>query len=203
MQLNTLKNKKGAVSSKKRVGRGIGSGMGKTAGRGHKGQKSRSGVAIRAFEGGQTPLYQRLPRRGFNNKNFTVKYAVLNLGDLQKLVEAKKFKEGDVVSATTVFEKNIIKNIKDGIKILAKGELKTKLKFEVSKVSEKAKLQLEKLGCDVKIIDKVEKPKAVKSSDEKVDKKTKAPKGKKKAAGSKKTTKKAAAKSNKASEKEA
>lgn len=214
MQLNELKSSKGSLKSRKRLGRGIGSGKGKTCGRGHKGQKSRSGVSINGFEGGQTPLYQRLPRRGFNNKNFRKVYAPLNLQDIQRLVDAKKIKEGDEISAKTLLEKGIVKNPKDGIKILGVGELNVKLSFKISKVSDSAKQKLEKAGCDVKIIEvssaKEDKKKAsqIKAAAGKAkpkDKKEKAPRGKKKAktSGKKATASKVGAAKVKKSDKEA
>ncbi len=114
MQLNTIRDNKGARKSLTRVGRGIGSGKGKTAGRGHKGQKSRSGVSIKGigFEGGQTPIYRRLPKRGFNNSVFTKDFAIINLGDIQSLIDAKLIK--DTVNAEILRSLNVIRNAKDG-----------------------------------------------------------------------------------------
>ena len=132
MELNTLKDNKGARKSLLRLGRGIGSGKGKTGGRGHKGQKSRSGVAIKGkgFEGGQTPLYRRLPKRGFNNAVFSKEYAVLNLGDIQNLIDAKLVK--DTVNAEILTSLKVISNAKDGLKILGRGELKSAITVEAS-----------------------------------------------------------------------
>jgi large subunit ribosomal protein L15 len=113
MELNTIRDNKGARKSLLRVGRGIGSGKGKTAGRGNKGQKSRSGVAIKGkgFEGGQTPIYRRLPKRGFNNANFTKTFAVINLGDIQSLVDAKLVKDTVKYVNSDVSEINVTQSI--------------------------------------------------------------------------------------------
>ena len=124
--LNTLQNLKKKKISKKRLGRGIGSGKGKTSGRGHKGQKSRSGVAIKGFEGGQMPLYRRLPKRGFVNifkKNFNI----FNLSQIQSLLDKKKIEEKEEITNELLLKKNIIKKKLNGLKILGKGEIKTKI----------------------------------------------------------------------------
>lgn len=146
MELNTIKDNKGARKSLTRVGRGIGSGKGKTAGRGNKGQKSRSGVAIKGigFEGGQTPLYRRLPKRGFNNSQFATTYAVINLASIQELINAKLIK--DTLNAEILKSLNIITQIKDGLKILAKGEIKSPITVEAMAFSAKAKEAIEKAG---------------------------------------------------------
>ncbi len=149
MQLNTIRDNKGARKSLTRVGRGIGSTKGKTAGRGHKGQKSRSGVAIKGigFEGGQTPLYRRLPKRGFNNYVFKKQFALINLGDIQNLIDAKLI--NDVVNVETLKAINFISNAKDGLKVLASGELKSAVKVEAVAFSKNAKEAIEKVGGSV------------------------------------------------------
>lgn len=149
MQLNTIRDNKGARKSLTRVGRGIGSGKGKTAGRGYKGQKSRSGVAIKGigFEGGQTPIYRRLPKRGFNNSVFTKDFAIINLGDIQSLIDAKLIK--DTVNAEILKSLNVIRNAKDGLKVLGNGELKSAVKIEAVAFSTKAKEAVEKVGGSI------------------------------------------------------
>lgn len=149
MQLNTIRDNKGARKSLTRVGRGIGSGKGKTAGRGYKGQKSRSGVSIKGigFEGGQTPIYRRLPKRGFNNSIFKKEYVLINLGDIQNLIEEKLIT--DTVNIEILKSINFISSEKSGLKVLAKGELKDAVKVEAMKFSEKAKEAIEKVGGTV------------------------------------------------------
>ena len=123
MKLNQLSDNEGAVKSKKRIGRGPGSGMGKTGGRGLKGQKSRSGVAIKGYEGGQMPIYMRLPKRGFNVPN-PRKYAVINLGLLQKFIEAKKIDIKSSVTEENLVASGLITRKFNGVRILAKGKFK-------------------------------------------------------------------------------
>ena len=139
-------------TKKIRVGRGIGSGKGKTSGRGVKGQKSRSGVAIKSFEGGQMPLYRRLPKRGFNsiNKN---KIGKLNLGDLQLLIESKRIKSSDKIDIKYLQNSKIIKKKYEKIKILGQGEIKNKLNLEVHFLSNSAKEKLSKNGSTIKILE--------------------------------------------------
>ena len=170
MELNTIKDNKGARKSLLRVGRGIGSGKGKTAGRGTKGQKSRSGVAIKGkgFEGGQTPIYRRLPKRGFNNANFTKTFAIINLGDIQNLIDAKLVK--DVVNAQILKDLHVINSIKDGLKVLGKGELKSAITVEAVAFSETAKSVIEKVGGKVISVAKPEAPKAKKTKADKAPK---------------------------------
>ena len=172
MELNTIRDNKGARKSLLRVGRGIGSGKGKTAGRGNKGQKSRSGVAIKGkgFEGGQTPIYRRLPKRGFNNANFTKTFAVINLGSIQSLVDAKLVK--DTVNVEILKDLHIIGNAKDGLKVLAKGELKSAVTVEAAAFSEAAKSAIEKVGGKVVSVAKPEAPKAKKTKMERKSPKT-------------------------------
>ncbi len=142
MQLNQLKsdNKK----NKKRIGRGIGSGTGKTSGKGHKGQKSRSGVAIKGFEGGQMPIHRRLPKRGFKNI-FRKKYVPINLGVIQKLINEKKISVEKPLELETLLKAGLLKK-HDNIKILAKGEFNSKLKFVGFNFSKNAKIIIENNG---------------------------------------------------------
>ena len=143
MQLNQLKsdNKK----SKKRIGRGIGSGTGKTSGKGHKGQKARSGVAIKGFEGGQMPIHRRLPKRGFKNI-FRTEYVPINLGIIQKLIDDKKISPAKPLDIETLLKVGLLKKKNNYIKILAKGEFKSKLKFIGFNFSKSAKIIVEKNG---------------------------------------------------------
>ena len=143
MQLNQLKsdNKK----SKKRIGRGIGSGTGKTSGKGHKGQKARSGVAIKGFEGGQMPIHRRLPKRGFKNI-FRTEYVPINLGIIQKLIDEKKISAAKPLDIETLLKVGLLKKKNNYIKILAKGEFKSKLKFIGFNFSKSAKIIVEKNG---------------------------------------------------------
>ena len=143
MQLNQLKsdNKK----SKKRIGRGIGSGTGKTSGKGHKGQKARSGVAIKGFEGGQMPIHRRLPKRGFTNL-FRKEYVPINLGVIQKLINEKKISSEKPLGLETLLKVGLLKKNNKDIKILAKGEFKSKLNFIGFSFSKNAKIIVEKNG---------------------------------------------------------
>ena len=139
-------------TKKIRVGRGIGSGKGKTSGRGVKGQKSRSGVAIKSFEGGQMPLYRRLPKRGFNSisKN---KIGKLNLGDLQLFIESKRIKSSEKIDIKYLHSSKILKKKYEKIKILGQGEIKNKLNLEVHFLSNSAKEKLSKNGSTIKILE--------------------------------------------------
>ena len=142
MQLNSLiKNNKRKI----RVGRGIGSGKGKTSSRGHKGQKSRSGVAIKSFEGGQMPLYRRLPKRGFNPLK-KEKIAILNLDKIQKFIENKKISQDSKIDIETLKKANIVNKSFNKIKILGSGDIKNKINLNVDFISESAKKKLEKAG---------------------------------------------------------
>ncbi len=133
--------------TRKRVGRGPGSGMGKTSTRGQKGQKSRSGVSIPAwFQGGQSPLYRRIPKRGFNNKQFETKYAVINLSDLNR------FEDGDVVTPELLKEKGIIKKQLNGVKVLGNGELEKKITVKAQRFSSKAVTKIESKGGKAEVI---------------------------------------------------
>jgi len=136
MKLNELKSNPGAVKSSKRVGRGIGSGKGKTCGRGHKGQKARTGVSINGFEGGQNPLYRRLPKRGFTNI-FRAEIEIVNLGQIQKSIEAGKLK-ADVINKASLAEAGLIRRASSVVKLLGNGELKDSLKIDVDRASKSA-----------------------------------------------------------------
>ncbi len=145
MKLNELRDNPGATKSHKRIGRGPGSGTGKTGGRGIKGQKSRSGVAIKGFEGGQMPLYQRLPKRGFNSRN-RKSYAVVNLNILQKFIDAKKLDAKKAITEEVLLEAGVVRRILDGVRILAKGEITSKVNLEVTGASKAAIEAVEKAG---------------------------------------------------------
>ena len=145
MKLNELRDNEGATKKRMRVGRGPGSGKGKTAGRGIKGQKSRSGVAINAYEGGQMPLYQRLPKRGFNKPN-RKKFAVVNLGLIQKFIDAKKLATKGEINEDALVEAGIVRRKLDGVRILAKGDFSAKVKLNVTGASKSAIEVVEKAG---------------------------------------------------------
>ena len=136
-----------------RVGRGIGSGKGKTSGRGHKGQKSRSGVAIKSFEGGQMPLYRRLPKRGFNPIK-KIKIGKINLGKIQFFIEQKKISKSDKISLDLLKKLKIINKNSNKLKILGSGEVKEKINVETDLLSKSAKLKLEKIGAAVQLLKK-------------------------------------------------
>jgi len=150
MKLNELRDKEGATHSSKRVGRGIGSGKGKTGGRGVKGQKARSGVAINGFEGGQMPLYRRLPKRGFR-KPFAKSYNAVSLGRIQVAIDAKKLDAKETVNADALLKAGIIRRVKDGVRLLAGGELKAKVAFDIAGASKAALAAVEKAGGSVKL----------------------------------------------------
>lgn len=173
MKLNELKDNAGARKGRMRVGRGIGSGKGKTAGRGQKGAKARSGVSINGFEGGQMPLHMRLPKRGFNNV-FAKDYAIVNLGAVQKAVDAGKLDAKATVDQAALQAAGLARGGKDGVRLLGKGEISAKLTFSVAGASKGAVEAVGKAGGKVDIIE-------VKSAAEK-------------AAAKKGTAKKAAAK---------
>ncbi len=148
IKLNDLRDNNGARKSRMRVGRGIGSGKGKTAGRGQKGQKAHSGVAINGFEGGQMPLHMRIPKRGFNNI-FGKDFAIVNLGQVQKLVDAKKLDPKATVDHAALKAAGVARGGKDGVRLLAKGELTAKLNFAVAGASKGAIEAVEKAGGKV------------------------------------------------------
>ncbi|MBD3846337.1 large subunit ribosomal protein L15 [Bosea sp. OAE752] len=152
MKLNEIRDNEGAAKSRIRVGRGIGSGKGKTGGRGVKGQKARAGVAVKGFEGGQMPLYRRLPKRGFTNL-FAKDLNEVNLGRIQQAVEAGKLDAKGAVTIEALVAAGVItRQAKDGVKILGVGELKTKLAFEVAGASKSAVAAIEKAGGSIKIL---------------------------------------------------
>ena len=151
MKLNELKDNAGARKSRMRVGRGIGSGKGKTAGRGQKGAKARSGVAINGFEGGQMPLHMRLPKRGFNNP-FAKDYAIVNLGMIQKLVDAKKLDAKAVIDHDALKAAGVARGGRHGIRLLAKGDYSAKLTFKVNGASKGAIEAVEKAVGKVEVI---------------------------------------------------
>ena len=150
MNLNDIRDNPGARKSRMRVGRGIGSGKGKTGGRGQKGQKSRSGVAIKGFEGGQMPLHMRLPKRGFNNP-FGKDFAEVNLGMVQKFIDAGKLDAKKVVDHEALKAAGLARGGKDGVRLLGKGELKAKVTFAVAGASKGAIEAVEKAGGSVEL----------------------------------------------------
>ena len=151
MKLNDIRDNPGSRKGRIRVGRGIGSGKGKTGGRGQKGQKSRSGVAVKGFEGGQMPLHMRLPKRGFNNP-FAKDYAEVNLGQVQKLIDAKKLDAKSVVDHEALQAAGVARGGKDGVRLLGKGEFTAKLSFKVAGASKGALAAVEKAGGSVEVI---------------------------------------------------
>jgi len=153
MKLNELAPKEGSMKGRMRVGRGIGSGKGKTSAKGQKGQKARSGVAIKGFEGGQMPLYQRLPKRGFSSR-VANDYAEVNLAKLQKFIDAKKLAIKDTITEQTLVEAGVIRRIKDGVRLLGNGELTSKVTLSISGATKTAVEAVEKAGGKVEIINK-------------------------------------------------
>jgi large subunit ribosomal protein L15 len=151
MKLSDIADNSGARKKRMRVGRGIGSGKGKTAGRGGKGQTARSGVRIKGFEGGQMPLHRRLPKRGFNNV-FRLDFAEINLDRLQEAIDAKLVDVGSVVNAESLVKTGVLRRAKDGLRLLGRGELKSKLNIEVHGASKSAIAAVEKAGGTVKIL---------------------------------------------------
>jgi len=178
MKLNELRDNQGARHRKIRVGRGIGSGKGKTAGRGQKGQKSREGVSIAGFEGGQMPLHMRLPKRGFNNI-FAKDHAEVNLGAIQKAVDAGKLDGKGTIDHAALKAAGLARGGKDGVRLLGKGELTAKLSFLVAGASKGAIEAVEKTGGKVEVIelvsaaDKAAAKKGVKYRERKADKEAK------------------------------
>ncbi len=177
MKLNELRDNPGATHSRKRVGRGVGSGLGKTSGSGQKGQKARSGVAVRAFQGGQMPIERRLPKRGFNKPN-RARYAEINVGKLQAAVDAGKLDAGKALDAAALAEAGVIRRTLDGVRLLGTGELKAAINITVIGASKSAVEAVEKAGGSVTVIEPKPAPEP---------KKDKGPKGKaaKKAAAAK------------------
>ncbi len=150
MKLNELSDNDGATRSKKRIGRGPGSGKGKTGGRGIKGQKSRSGVAIKGYEGGQMPIYMRLPKRGFNVPN-PKRYALVNLGLLQKFIENKKLDAKNEITEESLLTSGLVNRRFDGVRILAKGKIDTKVKLVVTGASKAAIKAVEDAGGSISV----------------------------------------------------
>ncbi len=163
MKLNEIRDNPGAKRPRKRVGRGIGSGRGKTSGKGQKGQKSRSGVSLLGFEGGQMPLYRRLPKRGFHNI-FRKNYRVLNLGRLQAAIDAGKIDPEQPIDEEALVASGLIKTRRDGIRILAKGEIAASVTLRVSGASKAAVEAVEKAGGSISV-DAGARARAVKASD--------------------------------------
>ena len=151
MKLHELADRAGSRKARMRVGRGIGSGKGKTAGRGVKGQKARTGVAIKGFEGGQMPLHRRLPKRGFNNI-FSKHFAEVGLGTIQAAIDSGKLDAKAPVTAAVLKAAGVIRRERDGVRILGNGELKAKVDFEVAGASKPAVAAIEKAGGSVKVL---------------------------------------------------
>ena len=158
MKLNELQPQKGSSKNRTRVGRGIGSGKGKTCGSGQKGQKSRSGVAIKGFEGGQMPLYQRLPKVGFRNTKFAKNLVELTFVQLQHAIDMKKIDAKKTIDEDALIAAGVVRNKKDGIKILATGELTAKVDLKVTKISKGAQAAVEKAGGKVELIVRIVAP---------------------------------------------
>ncbi len=150
MKLNEIRDNEGARKPRKRVARGIGSGSGKTAGRGQKGQKSRSGVAVNGFEGGQMPVYRRLPKRGFKN-HFAKEFAVVNLDTIQKAIDAGKLKAEDI-NIEALLKAGIVSDKMDGVRLLARGAITSKVSVSVNSASKSAVAAVEKAGGKVNIV---------------------------------------------------
>lgn len=151
MKLSDLRDNPGARKTRKRVGRGIGSGIGKTGGRGVKGQKSRSGVAIKGFEGGQMPLHRRLPKRGFTNI-FAKDYNTVSVGRVQKAIDAGKLNASETVTVEALKVAGVVKRVRDGVRIVANGELTAAVTFEVAGASKGAVAAIEKVGGKVAVL---------------------------------------------------
>ena len=152
MKLNELRDNEGARKARRRVGRGIGSSKGKTAGRGVKGQKSRSGVSINGYEGGQMPIYMRLPKRGFNNTSFATDYNIVSIARLEQAVEAGKLDAGKPVTAEVLVEAGVLRRVRDGVRVLADGDAETKFDLHVAGASKAAVAKIEKAGGSVTVL---------------------------------------------------
>ncbi len=150
MRLNELSYAPGAKKQRKRVGRGIGSGLGKTAGRGHKGQKSRSGVAIKGFEGGQMPIYRRLPKRGFR-LHAPKRFSEVSIGRIQELIDAGRLDAGQLIDEAALVAAGAVRRAKQGIRVLGNGEIKTKVNLKVAHASASAREAIEKAGGSVEM----------------------------------------------------
>ncbi|MCB1651940.1 MAG: 50S ribosomal protein L15 [Alphaproteobacteria bacterium] len=158
MKLNELQPNEGSNKDRTRVGRGIGSGKGKTSGKGQKGQKARSGVAINGFEGGQMPIYRRLPKSGFSNAPFRTHLAELSLGKLQAAIDEKKIDAKKTIDEDALVAAGVVSKKRDGIKLLTKGELKTKVDLKITKASKTAQAAVEKAGGKIEFIEKIIAP---------------------------------------------
>jgi large subunit ribosomal protein L15 len=152
MKLNELAPKPGSTKKRMRIGRGIGSGKGKTGGRGGKGQTARSGVRIKGFEGGQMPMHRRLPKRGFRNTDFQLRLNEVNLGKVQTAIDAKLLDAGAVVDVDALVKAGVLRRAKDGVRLLGNGEIKSKVDFVVYGASKSAQAAVEKAGGSVKIL---------------------------------------------------
>jgi large subunit ribosomal protein L15 len=152
MKLNELAPKPGSTKKRMRIGRGIGSGKGKTGGRGGKGQTARSGVRIKGFEGGQMPMHRRLPKRGFRNTDFQLRLNEVNLGKVQTAIDAKLLDAGAVVDVDALVKAGLLRRAKDGVRLLGNGEIKSKVDFAVYGASKSAQAAVEKAGGSVKIL---------------------------------------------------
>lgn len=165
MKLNELQNNPGAMTKKFRVGRGIGSGKGKTAGRGVKGQKARQGVSIKGFEGGQMPLYRRLPKRGFNNHS-RQDFVVINLSQLQAAIDAGKLDNKAAIDGAALKKAGLITKTRDGVRLLGNGELKAKVNLQIAGASAKAQEAVEKAGGKIEFPAPVKKLREAKTEEE-------------------------------------
>jgi large subunit ribosomal protein L15 len=152
MKLNQISDNAGAHKARMRIGRGIGSGKGKTGGRGGKGQTARSGVRIKGFEGGQMPLHRRLPKRGFKNTAFQIKLNEVNLGRLQKAIDEGKLDPKATINSDTLIKAGVMRRARAGVRLLGTGELKAKINIEVYGVSKSAQAAVEKAGGSVKVL---------------------------------------------------
>ena len=151
MNLNEIKDNRNATKNKKRLGRGIGSGTGKTSGKGHKGQKARSGVSIKGFEGGQMPIHRRLPKRGFTNIN-RILFTELNFSRIEELIDNKKVDPKKTINSQILLDLGIISSLNTKVKLLSKGEIKSKINIEVAAASNSAKQSVEKIGGSITFI---------------------------------------------------
>ncbi len=166
MKLNQLSDRPGARKPKARRGRGIGSGLGKTSGRGQKGYKSRSGSTVGSFEGGQTPLHMRLPKRGFSNVRFEKRYAVVNVGRLEEAVAKGKINAQAKITGDLLKQAGVVRRLYDGLRILGKGELKASLKIEAHAASQNAVKAIEAAGGEILFIQKARPQKKPQASSE-------------------------------------
>ncbi|AHC73366.1 Ribosomal protein L15 [Candidatus Endolissoclinum faulkneri L5] len=151
VQLNEIKDNNGSTRPRKRIGRGIGSGMGKTCCKGHKGQKARCGVSIDGFEGGQMPIYRRLPKRGFNNYNFTKDFYLINLGSVQSAIDAGKINTAQEIDEILLKDIGLAGHSKNGVRLLANGRIISKVNFKVTAASKAAISAIEKIGGSIDI----------------------------------------------------